>query len=160
VILVALLLAGCGGSSSAPPSKTIPIAGPAAGRGAAAKTLYRGGDWAVVLHGSTAVAVHLVGSTWQADHSRAVRIRILGPQGKVSTIPQVAAELSAHSPLVESGLWVDGHELLEKGGGLTANKGTIYGATDHPLARGRHTAVAYGRTASSGTAVAWSFRVV
>ena len=38
------------------------------------------------------------------------------------------SQLSAGSPLVESGLWVDGVELLEKGGGLTATKGTIYGA--------------------------------
>ncbi len=65
----------------------------------------------------------------------------------------------ATSPLVESGLWVDGTELLEKGGGLAPNRGTIYGAPSAPLSAGKHVAVAYGRTADHATAVAWSFRV-
>jgi hypothetical protein len=71
----------------------------------------------------------------------------------------VAAELSAPGPLVESALWVDGVELLEKGGGLTATRATIYGAPVAPLRRGRHVAVAYARTATTGTAVAKVFRV-
>ena len=56
-------------------------------------------------------------------------------------------------------MWVDGKELVVKGGGLTATKGTIYGAPDAPLTKGTHVAVAYGRTAVHATAVAWSFRV-
>ena len=50
--------------------------------------------------------------------------------------PQVAAALSAGDELAESALWVDGVELLEKGGGLTPTKGTIYGAPAAPLAKG------------------------
>jgi len=75
-------------------------------------------------------------------------------------MPQVAAELTAPTPLVESGLWVDGVELLEKGGSLSPRRGTIYGAPATPLAKGTHTAVAYARTATQATAVAWTFRVV
>jgi hypothetical protein len=56
-------------------------------------------------------------------------------------------------------LWVDGAQLLAKGGGLSPTRGTIYGAPDAPLASGKHVAVAYARTDGHGTAVAWSFRV-
>ena len=74
-------------------------------------------------------------------------------------IPQVAAALSAGGDLVESALWVDGVELLEKGGGLTPTSGTIYGAPATALTRGRHTAIAYARTATHALAVAWTFSV-
>ena len=46
-----------------------------------------------------------------------------------------------------------------KGGG-SPRTGTIYGAPAAPLAPGPHVAVAYGRTATAATAVAWTFRVV
>ena len=48
---------------------------------------------------------------------------------------------------------------LEKGGGLTPTKGTIYGAPASPLARGKHTAIAYARTATHAYALAWTFSV-
>ena len=117
------------------------------------------GDWAVVVKGDTAVALHLVGGEWQPDRSGKVKVSFLGPKGTVAPISQVAAELSASTPLVESGLWVDGSELLEKGGGLTATRGTIYGAPTRALARGKHLAVAYARTATAATAVARVFHV-
>jgi ABC-type glycerol-3-phosphate transport system substrate-binding protein len=154
LLSIALALAGCGGSS-ATVTTTSAAAPPGPGT-----TLYAGGDWAVVLDGDHATAFHRVAGSWNADTSGAVRIRILGPDGKVAPTPQVAAELSAGKPLIESGMWVDGHELLVKGGGLTATKGTIYGAPDTPLTKGTHVAVAYARTAEHATAVAWSFRVV
>jgi hypothetical protein len=144
-------LAGCGGSSGTTTSAAAPR-GPGA-------TLYAGGDWAVVLDDDNATAFHRVAGTWKADTSGAVKIRILGPVGNVTSRPQVAAELSAAKPLIESGMWVDGKELVVKGGGLTATKGTIYGAPGGPLTKGTHVAVAYARTANHATAVAWSFRV-
>jgi len=154
LLLAVAALAACGGSSK--PST------PASAVGKGATTLYQGGRWAVVARGRNAFAVHRLGSTWQTDRSARVAIRILGPApGKTaSRRPQVAAELTAHAPLVESALWIDGRELLEKGGGLTPNRGTIYGAPDHALKPGLHTGVAYGRTRTTGTAVAWTFRVV
>jgi hypothetical protein len=87
-------------------------------------------------------------------------VRILGPDPgtKADPTPQVAAEISAADPLAESGLWVDGEALDVKGGG-SATKGTIYGAPAAPLEPGTHVAVAYGRTARNGTAVAWTFTV-
>ncbi|HEY8645921.1 MAG TPA: hypothetical protein VIL77_08610 [Gaiellaceae bacterium] len=141
LLLTTLALAGCGGSSSK-------------------QTLYAGGDWKVVVDGDKATAFHQISGTWKADTSGAVKIRILGPDGSVAPTPQVATELSAKTPLIESGMWVDGKELVVKGGGLTATKGTIYGAPGAPLTKGKHVAVAYARTAEQATAVAWSFRVV
>ena len=123
------------------------------------KTLYAGGPWAVVVDGGKATAFHQIEGTWRPDTSSAVEIRILGPHGTAPRQPQVAAEISAKKPLVESGLWVDGEELPVKGGGVTPTRGTIYGTTGGPLAKGKHLAVAYGRTDQHATAVAWSFRV-
>jgi hypothetical protein len=154
------LLAGCGGTAQHAATTTTAVPGPAAVVGAGAKTLYRSTNgWAVVQQGSKAVALHLVGSTWRPDHTGGVHIQILGPQHSAARQPQVAAEISAKNDLAETSLWVDGEELLVKGGG-TARDGTIYGTTAAPLAPGKHVAVAYGRTATAATAVAWTFRVV
>ena len=153
LLLIALALAGCGGSSK---QTTTTGAGAPPGPGA---TLYAGGDWAVVLDGDKATAFHRVAGSWQPDTSRAVKIRILAPEGTVAPMPQMAVELSAGKPLIESGMWADRQEILVKGGGLTATKGTIYGAPPRPFTKGTHVAVAYARTAQHATAVAWTFRV-
>ena len=153
LVLIALALAGCGGSSkSATTTSTAAPPGPGT-------TLYAGGDWAVVVDGKDATAFHRVAGSWKADTSAAVKIRILGPEGDVAARPQVAVELSAKKPLIESGMWVDGQELLAKGGGLTATRGTIYGAPSAPLTKGSHVAVAYARTAEHAHAVLWTFDV-
>jgi hypothetical protein len=141
-LLVAATLAGCGGGASS-----------------SGTTLYAGGDWKVVVDGGHATAFHRVAATWKPDTTGAVSIRILGPIGTVASIPQAAAALAAKSPLIESGMWIDGAELTVKGGGLTPTKGTIYGAPASPLAKGKHLAVAYARTDQHATAVAWSFTV-
>jgi hypothetical protein len=158
VLLAALaVLAGCGSSKQAA-SSTSTASTPPPGPG---KVLYAGGPWAVVVRNGVATAYHLVGRTWSPDRSGAVTIEILGPQPgqKVAPIPQVAAELTAKTPLIESGLWVDGRQLSVKGGGLKPEQGTIYGAPDAKLAPGVHRAVAYARTDTHGKAVAWTFRV-
>ena len=144
--------AGCGSSSK-------PAAPPTPGPGT---VLYQGTAWAVVLDHGRALAQHLVAGRWRTDTSGAVKVSVLGPKpGSTANpaTPQVAAALSARSDLAESALWVDGVELLEKGGGLTPTRGTIYGAPAAPLKPGRHTAVAYARTATHATAVAWTFSV-
>jgi hypothetical protein len=153
-LLTALALAGCGGSSSHGTTPTGAAAPPGPGT-----TLYAGGDWAVVLDGDHATAFHRVAGSWKPDTSGAVKITTLGPHGTTAAVTQFAAELSAKKPLIESGMWVDGTELPVKGGGLSPTKGTIYGAPAAALAKGRHVAVAYARTAEHATAVAWSFRV-
>jgi hypothetical protein len=156
----AFLLAACGGSSKDSATTTAPaeVGDPAAALGGG-RTLYRGGDWAVVVKGGQAVALHLVGGDWQPDRTGRVKVELLGPAPVSTPTPQVAAQLTAPTPLVESGLWIDGVELLAKGGGLSPRKGTIYGAAEGKLARGRHLAVAYARTATAATAVARSFQV-
>ena len=158
-VLVGLVvaLAGCGGSAAHVGSTATTAAAPP-GPG---KVLYAGGPWAVVLDGGKATAYHRVGGAWHADRAGAVQIRVLGPApgSTAPRLPQVAVELSASAPLVESGLWVDGKELLEKGGGLSPKKGTIYGAPAARLTPGTHRAVAYSRTDTHASAITWTFRV-
>jgi hypothetical protein len=157
MLLLVVLLAGCGSSRSATaPTTTAASEPPGPG-----SVLYAGGDWAVVVDGSEATAFHRVAGRWRPDRAGAVKIAILGPkQGEqVAATPQVAVELRAKRPLVESGMWVDGEELVVKGGGLSPSRGTIYGAPASPLAPGTHVAVAYGRTSTHATAVAWTFVV-
>jgi hypothetical protein len=150
------VLTSCGSSSNTAESTTATVPRPGPGT-----VVYQRHEWAVVVNHGRAQALHLAGGEWVPDTSAAVRISILGPHPheKVPATPQVAAELIGNAPLVESALWVDGQELLEKGGGLTPKRGTIYGTTAAPLRRGMHTAVAYGRTATHAHAVAWTFRV-
>ena len=155
LLVLALGLAGCGGMHESAATTTTTASTPP-GPG---KTLYAGGPWAVVVDSGKATAFHRVSGLWKPDTSGAVKIKILGPEGAAARLPQVAAELSAKKPLVESGLWVDGEELPVKGGGITPTRGTIYGAPGRRLAKGKHLAVAYGRTDEHATAVAWSFRV-
>jgi hypothetical protein len=157
ILVLVLPLAACGSSHKAalapqaPPSPAHLIAG--------GKVLYAGGDWAVVTKGTTAVAAHLVNGRWKADRTGQVKLDIIAPHGKAAATPQVAVGMKASSHLVEEGLWVDGHELVEKGGGLTPQDITVYGAPDKKLAKGTHVAIAYGRTDTHGTAVAWTFTV-
>jgi hypothetical protein len=153
ILALALVAAGCGGSKPKPPAP------PAPGPG---KVVYQGTSWAVVTENGKATAQHLVAGAWKPAAEGTVKIRILGPKpGSTGnpTIPQVAASLTAKSDLAESALWVDGVELLEKGGGLTPTSGTIYGAPATALARGKHTVIAYARTATNAFAVAWTFSV-
>lgn len=157
MLALVLPLAACGSHHHAAPKQP---ASPAHLLGPGARTLYTGGNWAVVTKGTKALAAHLVRGQWRADRSGVVKLDILAPHGTAASIPQVAVEMKGPAHLIEEGLWVDGHELIEKGGGLTPEKVTVYGAPDAKLAKGRHVAVAYGRTDTHGTAVAWIFTVV
>jgi hypothetical protein len=160
LLIVSVVLAGCGGSSDTTTTGAAgdTVSDPAAAAGGG-KTIYRGGDWAVVADGSRAVALHLSGGEWQPDRTGRVKVEFLGPKATAAPTPQVAAELTAPSQLIESGLWIDGIELVAKGGGLSPKRGTIYGAPSAPLSPGRHLAVAYARTAAAATAVARAFNV-
>lgn len=153
LLVLAVIAVGCGSSVAKPSGPPMPGPG---------QVVYQGTEWAVVIDGGKASAQHLVGDAWRPAQHGTVKIDVLGPKpgstGNPHT-PQVAAALSAGGELAESALWVDGVELLEKGGGLTPTKGTIYGAPAAPLAKGRHTAIAYARTATHALAVAWTFSV-
>lgn len=157
LLFLVVAAAGCGSTKTAAPPTTTTVPSPTTAL-PGAHALYVGGNWAVVLEGTDAVAAHLVDGRWRPDRSGRVKIEILGPPpgSTAPKLPQVAAQLTASSALVESGLWVDGQELVVKGGG-TPTEGTIYGAPAKPLAAGKHIAVAYGRTDRTGTARAWSF---
>jgi hypothetical protein len=159
-VLMLLLLAGCGSSNEA--ATTIAQSSderPPPTSAVEGTVLYEGGDWAVVTSGNSAVALRFRNGAWHPDRTKTVKVTFLGPDSPAPPLPQVAAELRAPTKLAESALWVDGVELLEKGGGLTPRRGTIYGAPSSELAPGEHVAVAYARTATAGTAVARVFVV-
>ncbi len=159
IVLVLLLLAGCGSSKQSASTTTAPAERPSPTSAVDGTVLYQGGDWAVVTSGNDAVALRFRNGAWHPDRTKTVKVTFLGPDSPAPAMPQVAAELRAPTKLAESALWVDGVELLEKGGGLTPTRGTIYGAPSADLAPGEHLAVAYARTATAGTAVAHVFVV-
>jgi hypothetical protein len=169
LLLAVALLAGCGGSKTSTSTTVTTNATPnpaAAMRSLFAGTvrvLYNSGAWAVVQstrgNNAHAVAFRNDGNKWVADRTGAVKVVILGPQpgGSAPRLPQAAIEISSKLPFVDSGLWIDGKELFEKGGG-SPTKGTIYGAPPKALKPGTHVAVGYARTIANGTAVAWVFK--
>lgn len=146
--LLVVVLAGCGSKPKGP--------GTLLGKGAV--VIYQSNGWAVVVNGSKAVAAHLVSGTWTADRSDQVKVELLGPARGPGPTPQVAAQLTSKTPLVESSLWIDGQVIQVQGGG-TPTRGTIYGMPTTPVFPGKHLEVAYARTATSGTAVARVFTV-
>jgi hypothetical protein len=174
------VLAACGGSSrhaatsTSTTTTTAAMASPSAAMrrlitqdpalAGKVTTLYQGSSWSVVQSVASgrahAVAFVLIGRRWVPDRTGNVKIDILGPQpGSVAPkLPQVAIQITAKAPFVESALWVDGTELQEKGGG-SPTKGAIYGAPAANLKPGPHVAVGYARTNTTGTALAWIFRV-
>jgi hypothetical protein len=143
LLILVVALAGCGSKPK----------GPGAVLGKGAVVIYQSNGWAVVLKGSKAVAAHLVAGAWTADRRGRVKVELLGPAVAQGPTPQVAAQLTSKSPLVESSLWIDGVVIQVQGGG-TPTRGTIYGMPTSPVFPGKHLEVAYARTATSGTAVA------
>jgi hypothetical protein len=174
-LAAAIALAGCGGGSKSTTSTTTTTAQPNVAAamkaliakhpelGGTVRVLYSTPTWAVVQssRGGTAhaVAFEWNGKEWAADQTKQVKVDILGPQpgSTAPALAQVAIEISSKLPFVDSGLWIDGKELFEKGGG-SPTKGTIYGAPTKALKPGTHVAVGYARTIADGTAVAWVFK--
>lgn len=141
--------------------------------GASVSARHAGGEWAVawvggkrVAGGKAAFAVYAVaerlrGGRWLAEVAGPVTMTPLGPQpeGTAAPVPQVAAEIKAPRPIVDTALWVDGTPLEIKGGGPSSRYISIYGAPAAPLAKGRHVAVAFARAGADATATAWWFTV-
>ena len=148
LLILVVALAGCGPKPKGP--------GPLLGKGAV--VIYQSNGWAVVVDGSKVVAAHLVKGTWTADRSGKVKVELLGPASGRGPTPQVAAQLTSKTPLVESSLWIDGDLISVQGGG-TPTRGTIYGMPTSPVFPGKHLEVAYARTATHATAVARVFDV-
>ena len=154
LLVLAAVLAGCGSSKQAATTTTVPPRPPG-------DVLYQGAAWAVSTADGKATAYKLVGGAWKPDRTHNVTIDILGPKpgSKQLPRPQIAVQVTGDAALADTALWVDGKEVLTKGGGLTPDKGTVYGAPDSALTKGTHTVVAYGRTAAHGTAILWTFHV-
>ena len=130
-----------------------------------------GGSWAVAWTSGThtaegttefmayAVALQQVGGRWLASIGGPVRLDPLGPDegAEASAQPQVAVEIKADEPIVDTALLVDGTPLDTRGGGPSSDYISIYGAPAEPLEPGRHLAVAFARAGTSAAARAWWF---
>lgn len=116
---------------------------------------------AAVARGSEAyaAALRLENGLWRLELGSPIRIEPLRPKPgeAVSRRTQLAAEVSAGTPLVEAGLWLDGLAFPSRGGGQTPSELTMFGETSG-LARGPHSVVAFASTATNAAARAWSFR--
>jgi hypothetical protein len=164
VPLLAVALAGCGGSGRATPADTVRDAVGEARTfpdGADVSVRDMGGGYWVAwgVDGDTAAAA--VVRNGEVLRTSAVRVRPLGPDPgeTVGTIPQVAAEITATSSVLDPVLLVDGEPLAGKGGGLSPKRITIYGAPEQELDPGQHVVVAYARAGNAATAKAWTFTV-
>jgi hypothetical protein len=116
---------------------------------------------AAVARGSTvyAAALRLERGLWRVELGSPIRIEPLRPDPgeTVSRRTQLAAEVTAGSPILEAGLWLDGLAFPSRGGGPTPNALTMFGETP-TLPRGRHTVVAFASTAAHAAARAWPFQ--
>ena len=132
---VAAVLAGCGGSSKAVVDDGgAPRRQP--GPGTSALPGRRLGGRPRRRHGARAAPGR---RQLAAGHERArSRSRSSGRSGTAAADRRRSPPSSSRRRRSSSRrLWVDGTELLEKGGGLTPTRGTIYGAPSAPLAHGQ-----------------------
>ena len=107
-----------------------------------------------------AAALRREDGLWRIELGSAVRIDPLRPKPgeKVARRTQLAAEVSAGTPIVEAGLWLDGVAFPSRGGGPSPNALTMFGETS-TLDRGPHFVVAFASTQANASARAWAFRV-
>ena len=94
-------------------------------------------------------------------HGGGVTLRPLGPEprGTGAPVPQVAVEVEAPEAILDTSLLLDGAPLDTKGGGLTPQKISIYGA---PAARSRPAGTSSSPTRAPArlpAATAWTFTV-
>jgi hypothetical protein len=157
-----LVLAGCGGSKQVDPADAVrAAAGNAFPAGVSVRTRDVGsGSW-VAWATAGAKAYAAVVRDGEVVHGGGVTLRPLGPApgGRGAPIPQVAVEVEAPRAILDTSLLLDGAPLDTKGGGLTPQKISIYGAPAGALAAGRHVVVAYARAGEAAAATAWTFTV-
>ncbi len=158
-----LVLAGCGGSKPADPAEVVRAA---AATALPARLTVRARDvgsgrW-VAWARSGAKAYAVVVRDGKVVRGGGVTLRPLGPEpgaGTSAAIPQVAVEVEAPSPILDTSLLLDGTPIDTRGGGLTPRKISVYGAPASPLAPGEHVVVAYARAGEAAAATAWTFTV-
>lgn len=116
---------------------------------------------AALARGSTvyAAALRLERGLWRVELESPIGIEPLRPKPgeTVSRRTQLAAEVTAGSPILEAGLWLDGLAFPSRGGGPTPDALTMFGETP-TLSPGSHTVIAFASTAAHAAARAWPFQ--
>jgi hypothetical protein len=108
-----------------------------------------------------AAALRREGGLWRVELASPIQIQPLRPKPgeRVLRRTQLAAEVTAGTPIVEAGLWLDGLAFPSRGGGQTPSELTMFGETS-VLARGPHLVIAFASTRTNASARAWAFRAV
>jgi hypothetical protein len=116
---------------------------------------------AALARGSTvyAAALRLERGLWRVELESPIGIEPLRPKPgeTVARRTQLAAEVTAGSPILEAGLWLDGLAFPSRGGGPTPDALTMFGETP-TLSPGSHTVIAFASTAAHAAARAWPFQ--
>jgi hypothetical protein len=162
-LALVLVLAACGGSAKHGAATTTARSGSTTTARVDLTThvLYQANGWEVAVQAGRAQVLRLHAGTYRLAPSGGVRIDILGPKphSVAAAIPQIAAQFTAKTKLVEAGIWLDGVELPVSGGGIKPTQQTFYGAPASSLPPGLQRVVAYARTDTGGRAVTWTFTV-
>lgn len=108
-----------------------------------------------------AAAFHREDGTWKLELTRTVRLSPLAPDpdSRIRSVLQIAVGLSAATALGQGALWLDGGPFTAESGGRDDRHVTLFGQPRRPLARGRHTVVAFASAPPRAGAIAWTFTV-
>ena len=112
--------------------------------------------------GVLAAAMRRTGEIWRLELMGPVRLDAVRPQPgeRVRRRTQLAAEVGAHHPITEAGLWFDGRAFVSRGGASADGRHlTMFGEAPQPLSRGPHTVVAFAVAGRDASALAWPFSV-
>ena len=125
-------------------------------------------DWAVAViaghiiyegtteYGAYGLPARKEGGAWKLELGGSVSFNPISPDEQLTTdsTPQIAIELNANEPILESAIWVD-RTAIESS--VSPDALLMNGEVTVPLPPGRHTAITFAATESSAGVNAFSF---
>jgi len=107
-------------------------------------------------YGAYGLPARKEGGAWKLELGGSVAFNPLSPDEQLTTdsTPQIATELSANEPILESAIWVD-RTAIESS--VSPDALLMSGAVTTPIPPGRHTAITFAATESSAGVNAFSF---
>lgn len=125
-------------------------------------------EWAVVAiaghithegetaYGAYGLPARKEGGAWKLELGGSVGFNPISPDEQLTTdsTPQVATELDANEPILESAIWIDRTPIEAI---ISPDELLLNGEATAPLPPGRHTAITFATTESSAGVNAFSF---
>lgn len=107
-------------------------------------------------YGAYGLPARKQGGVWKLELGGSVSFNPISPDEQLTTdsTPQIATELDANEPVLESAIWVDRTAIVSK---VSPDALLMNGEVTTPIAPGRHTAVTFAATESSAGVNAFSF---